>query len=279
MHVTVFIWGLTAILGRLISLPAIPLVFYRLAIVVLAMPAVIAWRRLPMRIALRDARAFAGVGAFVAIHWMLFYGCIKHAGVAVAVLCLSTVPFFTALIEPWVFRRRPSAREIVVGFGVMVGVSLLVKVEAGTDALGLGMGLGSALFSAIFGALNGRLAQRHRGEVMTFYELAAALVVTALFLARRPELFVAPTALSPKDAGLLVVLAVVCTVVPWLTSLKVLQTLTPYALALAVSLEPVYSMTLAYLLFPGEEQLTWRFYAGGGVLLALVAWNTSRRRG
>lgn len=279
MHVTVFIWGLTAILGRLISLHATTLVFYRLLIVVLAMPAVIAWRRLPLRITLRDARDFGGVGTFVAIHWMLFYGCIKHAGVAVAVLCLSTVPFFTALIEPRVFRRRPSVRELVVGFGVMMGVSLLVKVETTTDALGLAMGLGSALFSAVFGALNGRLAPRHRGEVMTFYELLAALAVTALFVVMRPALFVAPTALSARDTGLLLVLAVVCTIVPWLLSLKVLQTLTPYALALAVSLEPVYSMALAYLLFPDAKQLTWRFYAGGGVLLALVAWNTSRRRG
>lgn len=279
MHVTVFIWGLTAILGRLISLHATTLVFYRLLVVVLVMPAIIAWRRLPMRVPLRDLRAFAGVGTFVAIHWMLFYGCIKHAGVAVAVLCLSTVPFFTALIEPWVFRRRPSTRELVVGFGVMVGVSLLVKVETTTDALGLAMGLGSALFSAIFGALNGRLAPRHRGEVMTFYELSAALAVTALSFAAKPALFVAPTSLSARDAGLLLVLAVVCTIVPWLLSLKVLQTLTPYALALAVSLEPVYSMALAYLLFPDAKALTWRFYAGGAVLLALVAWNTARRRG
>lgn len=279
MHVTVFIWGLTAILGRLISLHALALVFYRLLIVVVLMPVVIAWRRLPMRITARDAIGFSAVGAFVAVHWMLFYGCIKHAGVPVAVLCLSTVPFFTALIEPFVFRRRSSTRELVLGFGVMLGVSLLVKVETKTDSMGLAMGLGSGLFSAIFGALNGSLARRHRGEVMTFYELAAALVVTAIFFGLTSSPFVAPTAIAPRDVLLLLVLAVMCTIVPWLSSLKVLQTLTPYALALAVSLEPLYSMALAYLLFPDAKQLTWRFYAGGAVLFALIAWNTSRRKG
>lgn len=277
MHATVFIWGFTAILGRLISLHAIPLVFYRLIIVVLAMPVIIVWRKLPLRVTPRDLRDFGVVGAFVALHWIMFYGCIKYAGVAVAVLCLSSGTFFTALLEPLIFKRRASLRELVVGFGVMLGVALLVKVEAKTDLVGLALGLGSAFFSAAFGVLNGPLARRHRGEVMTFYELAAALVCTALFLVARPGLFVAPSALSMRDVLLLVGLGVGCTIVPWMTSLRVLKTLTPYALALAVSLEPVYSMVLAYLLFPDAKDLTWRFYAGGGVLIALVTWNTARR--
>lgn len=277
MHFTVFVWGFTAILGRLISLHAITLVFYRLVVVVLAMPAIIAWRKLPLRVTARDRRNFAVVGLFVALHWMLFYGCIKHAGVAVAVLCLSTVTFFTAVLEPLVFRRRASPRELVVGFGVMVGVALLVKLEAQTDPLGLAQGLGSAFFSAAFGVLNGRLARRHRGEVMTFYELAAALVVTGLFLVARPQLFVAPGALSLRDLGLLLGLGIGCTVVPWMTSLKVLQTLTPYALALAVSLEPVYSIVLTFFFFDDASALPARFYAGGAVLVALVTWNTWRK--
>ena len=54
--------------------------------------------------------------------------------------------------------------------------------------------------------------------------------------------------------------------------------LPPYALALAVSLEPVYAMGLAWFIFPDAEQLTWRFYAGCGVLLVLVAFNTWRKQ-
>lgn len=274
MHVTVLIWGFTAILGRLISLHAVPLVFYRLVVVVLTMPLVIAWRRIPFRISWRDAASFAGVGTFVALHWMLFYGCIKHAGVAVAVLCLSTLTFFTALLEPLVFKRRASVRELVVGFGVMLGVSFLVKVETKADTLGLAQGLGSAFFSAVFGVLNGQLARKHRGELMSFYELAAALVVTGGFFFAQPSL-VLPTA---RDVGLLLGLGIGCTVVPWLISLHVLKTLTPYAFALATSLEPVYSIILAYIFFADAKDLNWRFYAGGGLLIALVVWTTSRRK-
>ena len=277
MHLTVFVWGFTAILGRLISLSAIPLVWYRLLVVLAVMPAIIWWRGLSMRVPLLQLRSFAIAGALVALHWLLFYGCIKYAGVAVAVLCLSTITFFTALLEPLIFKRRAVMSELLIGLGVMLGVSFLVKVETNTDFTGLAMGLGSALFSSGFGTLNGKLARESRGEVMTFYELSAAALVTSAFFVLQPGTFVAPSALSSQDGALLLVLGVGCTVLPWLWSLRVLQTLAPYAMALAVSLEPVYAMGLAWFIFPGAEQLTWRFYAGVVVLLGLVALNTRRK--
>ena len=264
MHLTVFVWGFTAILGRLISVGAIALVWYRLVFVVLVMG--------------RLLRTLYLAGVFVALHWLLFYGCIKYAGVAVAVLCLSSLTFFTALLEPVVFRRSLRIGELTVGFLVMVGVSLLVRLEAHADMLGLAMGLGSAFFSAAFGTLNGRLSPLVRGEVMTFYELSSATVVTTVFVVVWPGQGVTPWTLSLTDLGLLLALAVGCTVLPWLWSLRVLRTLSPYTVALAVSLEPVYSMLLAYFIFPDAERLHARFYAGTGILLTLVAANTWVRR-
>ncbi len=146
MHLTVFVWGFTAILGRLISVPAAALVWYRVLLVVLVMGGLVAWRRLPL-FAVSPQRFFLA-GALAGVHWLFFYGCIKYAGVAVAVLCLSTTTFFTALVEPRVFRRRVDGRELALGFGVMLGVGFLVKVETGTDLLGLSLGLSSAFFSA-----------------------------------------------------------------------------------------------------------------------------------
>ena len=278
MHLTVFVWGFTAILGRLISLSAVPLVWYRLLVVLAVMPAIIWWRKLPMRVPMAQLRSFGVAGALVALHWLLFYGCIKYAGVAVAVLCLSTITFFTALLEPVVFKRRAVLSELLIGLGVMLGVAFLVKVETKTDFTGLAMGMGSALFSSAFGTLNGKLARESHGEVMTFYELSAAALVTSVFFVLQPGTFVAPSALSATDGVLLLVLGVGCTVLPWLWSLRVLQTLAPYAMALAVSLEPVYAMGLAWFIFPGAEQLTWRFYVGVALLLGLVVLNTVRKR-
>ena len=274
MHLTVFVWGFTAILGRLISLNAVALVWYRLAIVVLVMAALIAHRKLGFAVARSQRIPLMVAGICVGLHWMLFYGTIKYAGVAVAVLCLSTIAFFTALIQPLVFKTLPTAIEIAIGLCVTLGVALIVQLETTIDALGLALGFGSAVFSAVFGTLNGKIARDVRGEILTLHELSVAFVVTCIYFFIRPSEFVSPLSISLKDGVLLLALAIGCTVLPWMWSLRVLQTLKPYTLALAVSLEPVYAMLMAYFVFADGEAFGWRFYVGSAILVALVVLNS-----
>ena len=237
MHITVFLWGFTAILGRSISISALPLVFYRLWGVVLVMGAVVLFRKNPWP-APKRILTFAAVGVLVALHWWLFYACIKLAGVAVAVLCLSSITFFTALFEPIVFGRPVRAYEVVLGTLVIGGVVLLVQLEHRGDARAWAIGLGSALFSAGFGALNGKLASWEDPASLTLFEMfGAALAITAV-LAFVPQDFVMPSMLGLRDVALLFVLVVACTVFPWLFSLQVLRTFRPYTLAIAVALKP-----------------------------------------
>jgi drug/metabolite transporter (DMT)-like permease len=272
LHATVFLWGVTAIIGKTISIHALPLVFYRVLLVT-ALLVVVLWRRgAGFAVPWRRAAQLCAAGTLVALHWVLFYGAIKFAGVTVAVLCLSTITFFTALLEPLVFRRAPRLRELVIGAMVVVGVVVLLDREAHASAAGYATGLASAFFSAAFGTWNGRLIQGERPERVTLYELSAAGVVCALAFGVVGE-FVPPWAVSARDWGLLVVLAVACTAFPWLWTLRILRTLSPYTIALAVALEPVYSLFFAYLLWPDEERLTWRFYAGAAALFVLVLVN------
>lgn len=268
------LWGTTAILGKSIRIEALPLVFYRVAIVTVLMAAVLARRGVPFRVPWRRAAELAGAGVLVALHWVLFYATIKLAGVSVAVLCLSTISFFTALLEPLVFRRRVRWYELFLGALVVLGVVLLLRAEVALrgSGKGLAMGLASAFFAAAFGTWNGSLVSRERAERMTLYELAAAGVACGVcFFAFGG--FVAPWNVTLVDWALLAILAVACTLLPWLWSLRVLETLSPYTVAISVSLEPVYSILFAFLLWPHEERLTARFYAGGSVLIALVFVN------
>ena len=272
LHFTVLLWGTTAILGKSIHIAALPLVFYRVAIVTVLMAAVLARRRVPFAITWRRAAELGAAGVLVALHWVLFYAAVKLAGVSVAVLCLSTITFFTALLEPLVFRRRVRWHELLLGTLVVVGVVLLLRLEARGGARGYAMGIASAFFSAAFGTWNGSLVLRERAERVTFYELAAAGVACGLCFFGFGG-FVAPWEVSLVDWALLALLAVACTLLPWLWSLRVLKTLSPYTVAISVSLEPVYSILFAYVLWPSEERLTARFYVGGGVLIALVFAN------
>jgi drug/metabolite transporter (DMT)-like permease len=272
LHLTVLVWGLTAILGKAISMPALSLVFYRLIIVVIIASVRFRWQRHPWPSAVDIAR-FIAVGGLIAVHWACFYSCIKVAGVAVAVLCLSTIPFMTALITAAMQKRRPHATELVVGVLATVGVYLLLRFERDATAEGVVLGMLSAAFSAGFGSWNGSLSKQHAPAVITFFELAGALLWFPLFFLWAPHTWVWPSSIGPQDVGLLLVLAVLCTVLPWDWSLRVSRVLGAFAVALAVTLEPVYAILIAMLVFPGDEHITSSLVAGTVLIVALLWWN------
>jgi drug/metabolite transporter (DMT)-like permease len=274
LHFTVMLWGLTALLGKGISVGPRVLVFYRVVIVTVVMAVAVERKKLGFAVPRAHLVELVGAGACVAVHWMLFYAAVKTAGIALAVLCLSTVTFFTSLLEPWVFRKRTKGYELLLGFGVVIGVALLLRFETHATPMGYVLGLGSAVFSAAFGTWNARLGKREPAERLTLYELGTAAVVTATTFAFVPG-FVFPWAVSARDWLMLFVLAIGCTALPWMWSLRILKTLSAFTVALAVAVEPVWSLVFAYVAWPNEERLGPRFYAGAaalGVLLAVNAW-------
>jgi drug/metabolite transporter (DMT)-like permease len=273
LQVIVLLWGATAILGRQISIHAIPLVWYRLLLVVPVLAFYVRLRRIPLRIPAATAARYAIAGALIGLHWLCFYGAVKVGGVASAVTALSTVAFFTALVEPFVFKRRLAIGELAIG-ALVVGASVILsQYELRVNALGLALGYGSAFLAGVFGTLNGKFAHDEHPERMMLYEFAAALlVVTAMFPFAPSQLVIPPDA----DLPWLVVFAVVCTVIPQVWIIYILRTLSPFTVAVSVNLEPVYALCFAALLFP-EESLTLRFYVGALILFALVMLNGMRR--
>jgi drug/metabolite transporter (DMT)-like permease len=275
IHFCVVIWGFTAILGKLISLAALPLVWWRLIIVVAALalvPSVLrSLRVLPARLWL----AYAGIGALVALHWLTFYGAIKLANASVAATCIALATPFTALVEPWLTRTGFSARDLLLGLAVLPGVALVVGGVPTGMRDGVIVGAVSALLVAIFGTLNKRVA--HRGEALTATALelgAGFLVLSAIapvLPAFMPELtgplLEWPT---PQDAVLLVVLALACTLLPFSLSFVALRHISAFSAQLAVNLEPVYAIVLAIALLGEQRELTAQFYLGVAIILAAV---------
>lgn len=280
LHVTVLVWGLTAILGKLITLSALPLVFYRMVFSTLMLVAFMLVRRLSMRVSGPDALRLLLTGALVAAHWVCFYACIKVAGISVAVVCLSSGSLFTALLNPVLMKVPLQWREVVFGCIAVAGVVLLVNDVPTLTPAGLALGLFSSLFSALFGSINGQLTHRFEPALLSLWELSTGGALVGLLLFVSGDALPSPAALSGPDWLWLLVLSLVCTVVPWLWSLRVLRTLRPFSVMLAVNLEPVYSLVIAWLLFPQSERLGLRFYLGTLLLLAIVIANgvLTRRR-
>lgn len=275
IHFCVLLWGVTAILGKLITLPALPLVWWRMLIVVAALllwPRV--WRGL-RALSPRLVLAYAGVGALVALHWLTFYGAIKLANASVAATCIAMAPAFTALIEPWVARRPFQWRELLFGLAVLPGVALVAGGVPDGMRMGVAVGAVSALLVAIFGSFNKRLVEHADPLTVTAVELGAG---TLLLTALAPLLpFVAPMLGAAhwvvpglRDAGLLLLLSLACTLLPFALALVALRQLSAYTVQLVTNLEPVYAIVLAALLLGEQRELTSQFYLGVAIILAAV---------
>ena len=275
IHVCVLLWGFTAILGKMISLPALPLVWWRMGLVVLALallPRV--WRGL-RAMSPRLLLAYAGIGVLVSLHWLTFYGAIKLSNASVGATCIALATVFTALIEPWLARRRFSKRELALGIAVLPGVALVVGGVPSSMRLGIAIGTLSALLVALFGSLNKRLVEHADPLTVTALELGAGtLAMTALaplmpylFPAFAGDLLVLP---DLHDALYLLALALACTLLPFALSLVALRHMSAFAAQLAVNLEPVYAIVLAIVLLGEQHELTPWFYGGVAIILGAV---------
>jgi drug/metabolite transporter (DMT)-like permease len=274
IHFCVLLWGFTAILGKLISLPALELVWWRMLVVVavlLAWPPL--WREL-RAVPARTLAAFAGIGVVVALHWLTFYGAIKLANASVAATTMAVAPLFLALIEPRIARRPFDARELVVGLVALPGVVLVVGGTPAGMQLGLAVGVVSAFLVAVFGALNKRYVERASPLLVTGVELGAGtafLTVVALAWDGQGPWLAVP---GPRDAWLLLALSLGCTLLPFALALRALRHTSAFMAQLAVSLEPVYAIVLAILLLGEQRELTPWFYLGVAVILGAVFAHT-----
>lgn len=270
IHFCVLLWGFTAILGKLISLPALALVVWRMLLVALVLALVPrVWRGLA-RLPTRTVLGFAGIGVIVALHWLTFYGAIKLANASVAVTCIALAPVFLAMVEPLITDKRFDLRELALGVAVVPGVALVVGGVAAEMRLGVAVGALSALLVAIFGSLNKRYIERADSLTVTAIELGAgALFLFALGLAV-PALGDPLPWPSPANGALLLLLALACTLLPFALSLVALRQLSAYSAQLAINLEPVYAIVLAIPLLGEQRELSAQFYIGVAIILAAV---------
>lgn len=274
LHGIVVIFGFTGILGKLISIDAEPLVFWRVTIGGLSTGLFLLvtrrWERWSWKTCLRAG----GVGWIVAAHWVTFFASIKASSVGLALTMLATAPLFVGLIEPLVFRRRVAWRELAVAAVVFVGISLVFQAEK-DQVLGITLGLASAVLAAIFSTLNGVLVKSHDPVNLSAVELLAASVGMALWLALQGQWNADLVWLSASDWLWIGLLAVVATSFAFMVSIQVLQRLTPFESAMAINLEPIYAIVLAYVLF--GECFSSGFYLGAALVIGAVFVDTALR--
>lgn len=270
IHFCVLLWGFTAILGKLITLPALPLVWWRTLLVsssLLLVPKV--WRGLKaMPVKLRWS--YAGIGVLVSLHWLTFYAAIKLANASVGATCIALGPVFLSLVEPWIAGRRFDPRELLIGVAVVPGVAMVVGGVPTDMRLGIVVGTVSALLVALFGSLNKRLVEHGDPLTVTCIELGTGTLFLTLLAPLLPHVGPAFVLPSLHDATLLLVLSFGCTLLPFALALVALRHMTAFGTQMVTNLEPVYAIVLAMVLLGEQRQLDGWFYAGVAVILAAV---------
>jgi drug/metabolite transporter (DMT)-like permease len=274
IHFCVLLWGFTAILGKLITLTALPLVWWRMLLVTLALALVpTVWRSLrampPQQVAI-----YAGIGVLVALHWLTFYGSIKLSNASVGATCMALGPVFLAFIEPWIARRPFSRGELLLGVAVLPGVLLVVGGVPVEMRAGIAMGAVSALIVAFFSSLNKRYVESGEPLTVTAIELGAGTLALTLLAPLLLVVFPLPEegGLVPgtQDFAFLLVLALGCTLLPFALSLVALRHMSAFSAQMAINLEPIYAILLAMVLFSEQRELEPSFYAGVAILLGAV---------
>lgn len=272
LHFCVFIWGFTAVLGKLISLQALPLVWWRV-LLCSATLALILPRKQIFALGWPMFRRLFGIGILVGIHWLCFYGAIKIANASIAVASMATTSFFSALTEPLLLKQKIKWYELALGIFILPGMALVVGNIDWTMRVGFAVGILGAFLAAVFTALNKKIIDSHPPPpmVISFVELFAGLAVTSFALpfalARAPELAVLPEGF---DWLWLAVLAWVCTLLPYYLTLQAMRYISAFSTNLTINLEPVYGVLLAALVFREDKDLSPGFYVGVVIILIAV---------
>lgn len=273
MHFVVFIWGFTAILGKLLSIQALGLVWYRMLIALLVVFLFVHFRKIGLHINRAERVRMLLTGLIIAAHWVTFYHAIKISNVSVTLACISSGAFFAALFEPLIYKRKIIGYELLLGLSSVVGLTLIFAFET-TYLAGIITAIISAALSALFAVINGRFAQQHNASVVTIYEMLGGLLGLSLFMLFAGGFNAAELLLVGNDWLYLLVLAVVCTAYPFIASIRLMKHLSPYTFVLTINMEPIYGIILAFFIFGESERMTGQFYLGTCIIIATLFVNS-----
>lgn len=272
LHLIVFIWGFTAVLGELITIREASLVWYRMLLAGIFLLIYLLVTKKTFLLPFKAIFKLTLVGLLIAIHWIFFFKAINISNVSITLAMFSMGAFFASVLEPLFYKRKMLWYEVLFGLIIIAGLFMIMQVE-----IRYLEGILCALFSVFVGVLftlfNGKLIQQYDSTVITLYEFFAGFFFVTVYLLFQgkftPEFF----QVSGKDWVLILVLASICTAYAFTASVNVMKKLSPYTVMLTTNLEPVYGIFLAYFIIGEDEKMSVPFYIGSAIILLTVILN------
>lgn len=274
LHLIIFIWGFTGILGKLIHLEAFYIVWHRVLIALIGLAAVMYFMKTPFRLpSNKKLISVALVGVLVGLHWITFYKSIQLSTASLGILCLSTTTLHVTWLEPIIMKRKFSWVEFLLSLIIIYGIYFVSKDFSPDEYVALGYGLISALLAASFTVFNAKLAGEVSAMHLTFYEMIAAFVFISIALVFQGRFSGILFVMTLEDLMWLLFLGLVCTSFAFLATIEVMKRLGAYTVSLSINLEPVYTILLAIFILKENKILGIDFYVGSMIIILVVIAN------
>ncbi|AZA79233.1 EamA/RhaT family transporter [Chryseobacterium sp. G0186] len=272
LHLIVFLWGFTAILGKLIHANAQVLVFYRMLFASIFLFVFIrVFKKESIKVSKKIFFQLAAIGVAMALHWYCFFYSIKVSNVSIALSCLSLSTLFASILEPIIFKRKIDISEVVMGTVIVACILLIFKTEFHFKE-GIIYGILCAVFGTIFSVFNGKMFGKTSSGNIIFYEIFCGWFILMLFYLFSGQIF-QMNEINYRDLALICLLASVFTAFPMLESVNLMKYISPFTLILTVNLEPVYGIILAFFIFGESEHMSPIFYIASAVMILAIIVN------
>ncbi len=272
LHFIVFIWGFTAILGALISIDAIPLVWFRVFMASAALFIFLKARRVPFKESWNDLFKLLLGGILVALHWVTFFYAIKISTISTTLITLSSSAFFVVIFKIFFEKKKFEPYELLLAFLTILGFVIIFRSEK-MYTEGILVALASAIFVALFSVYNSKLIKSYSGSKISFYELFFAGLFLSVILLVTNKFSSDFFQLTGTDWMYLIILATICTAYPFVVATNLLKRMSPFTIVLTNNLEPIYGIILALIIFGEKERMSPTFYLGAAIIFSSVLIN------
>ena len=255
-------WGFIPLIVKEVQLPALALVFFRVALGAAAVGiALVAMGRAPL---LRlPARGLPLLGVLLAAHWGFYFSAIKETSVASAVLITYTAPVFTALLAPAMLREHVP-RSSIAALGLSVAGAAAITLGGGDDSavrpLGVLLAVAAAVSYAGLILCLKRFASEFDPRTVVFWHLSTAALIAS------PAAVVADYSIDGRQVLFLALLGVVLTGLLAVFYVGAVRFVPATTVGIMSYMEPVAAALLAALLI--GESLTANVLLGGALILA-----------
>jgi len=277
LHLIVLIFGYTGIWGKLISIDPVPLVWWRIGIAVLSIFLFVLMSKKLIKLDRKRMFKFILVGFIIAFHWITFFWAIKVSNVSVALAVMASTAFFISILDPLITGKKFVKYEAILGIATIVGLAIIFSFET-KFFLGIILALTSAFLAALFTVFNAQFVKKTDSYTITLWEMIGGFIIVTAYLLFNGDFNAAFFQISLSDLKYLLLLAILATTIGFIGSVKVMELLSPFTVALTVNLEPIYAIILAWIYFGEDEKMTWQFYIGTLIILSTIFINAWLKR-